>query len=463
MRKIVYQPDGFSIGDAMPYYEEGVFYFYHYKHKIETHESAQNWSLSTTKDFIHYVDHGELFRHGEKGEQDYIFRSGTLLKKDDKYHFFYGGDIGVELVLHAKGKDIKDLRKDDLTLPIEKGYGPAEWRDPFVCWCTEIGAYLLILGTRKTETCKYLNGCTVWFTSPDLKHWTFKGDFWAPDQYTTHEMPDLFKIGEWWYLLVSEYSDNTQVIYRRSRSIAGPWEETLDDTLDSSLYFAGRTTADREGNRFLAGWIGGRRNRDDRSICGGDAGMWIHRIYQREDGSLGVALPDSVYTAFNARYSLGTLPLKIAAPYGRNEKIMGSVSASQFMIEVLIEVEDSTKAFSINILENEKTGEAYEYKFFISKNRFAMSRSPNHGITPEDHFRGMEKLSRDYPLAGKKEYRIQIIYDDTFAILYLDGTALSGRMYSRFGESVSGSVFNGSIIVKEFFVREGLRYDKERT
>ena len=439
----------------MPFYEDGCFYFYHYKHKIGIAAEAQNWTLSTTKDFIRYTDHGELFRHGEKGEQDYIFRSGTLLKKDDIYHFFYGGDNVVECLLHASGKDIKDLKKDNFRLPIEAGYGPTEWRDPFICWCDEINSYILIIGTRKIQGKQYHDGCNVCFTSTDLENWEFKGDFWAPEQYTTHEMPDLFKIGDWWYLIISEYSDYTQIIYRRSKSIFGPWELASSDALDGPSYFAGRTVADDDGRRFLCGWICGKKDRDDRSQLGGDNGMWMHQVYQKNDGSLGTAIPESIYKAFNERRSLLSHEEVITSPYGRKAKVLGSVSGSLFVIVALIEAEEGANAFSINLLEDDKTGEAYEYKFFPSENKFMMSRTPNHGIIPPDHFRGMEKLYRSCQLKDKKEFFIQIIYDDTFVIAYIDGTALSGRFYSKMGENISVSVFNGQIKVKEFYVREG--------
>jgi len=455
MRKLVYQPEGFSIGDAMPFYENGCFYFYHYKHKTGT-QGPQNWTLTTTPDFIHFTDHGELFKHGKEDEQDYIFRSGTLLKIDDVYHFFYGGDNIVECLLHAYGTDIKNLHKDKFRLPIEPGYGPTEWRDPYVSWCDEINAYILILGTRKIQGEKFHNGCTVWFTSIDLVNWIFKGDFWAPDQYTTHEMPDLFKIGDWWYLLISEYSDNTQVIYRRSKSISGPWELASSDALDGCSYFAGRTVADDKGRRFLCGWICGKFDRNDRAQMGLDNGMWHHQVYQENDGSLGVKIPEPIYQAFNERRSLISHEEVLVSPFGRKEDMLGNISGSHFMVEAIIEAGDAN-AFSINLLENKETGEAYEYKFFIPENRFMMSRTPNHGIVPPDHFRGMEKLYRNCQFTGKKEIHIQIIYDDTFVIAYINGTALSGRFYSQLGESVSVAVFNGQVKIKEFYVREGLK------
>jgi beta-fructofuranosidase len=460
MPRLVYQPEGYSVGDAMPFYEKGVYYFYHYKSAAGRHEEAQNWTLSTTRDFVSYTDHGELFHHGEKGEQDYVFRSGTLLKKDDRYHFFYGGDNGREIVLHASGVDIARLEKDGFRLQAEAGYGPEEWRDPFVAWCGELDAYIMLVGTRKANG-KHHNGCTVWFTSRDLANWEFRGDFWAPDQYTTHEMPDLFKLGNFWYHIVSEYSDNTQVIYRRGSSPAGPWELMSDGALDGPAYFAGRTCADDEGNRYLVGWIAGKNIRDDRAPWGGVSGLWVHRIIRQEDGSLGEALPDSVYRAFAGRRPLVKEPVVVEASCGKKETVpvpvAGGPGTDPFMLEAVVEVEKGTYAFSLNLLENPATGEAYEYRFIIPENRIVLSQTPNHGVIPKDHFRGMEKISRHVPLLGRETFHIQIVYDDSYVILYAGCAALSGRLYGGFGGCVSASVLNGNIRLREFSVREGLR------
>jgi beta-fructofuranosidase len=455
MPKIVYQPPGFSIGDAMPFYEKGTFYFYHYKSAAADPSPAQNWTLSSTRDFVKYHDPGELFRHGAEGTVDFIFRSGALLKKDGKYHLFYGGAADKECLLHASGTTIFELEKDPFMLSPAPGYDQGEWRDPFVSWCEELGAYIMLLGARQADG-KYHNGCTVWFTSPDIIHWNFRGDFWAPHEFTTHEMPDLFRMGRWWYLLVSEYSDTTQVIYRRSLNINGPWEPASDDALDGAAYFAGRTCFDGK-DRYLAGWIAGRNPREDLAPWGGAGGLWIHRIFQRDDDSLAVDIPKTVYPAFKKKRILLQGSTVIQSLVGRKETLLGFTGSDLFMIEALVEASAGTRAFSFNLLENEKTGEAYEYRFFIPDNLILLSKTPNHGITPPDHFRGMEKLYRRVRLFEEKTYHIQLIYDDTYVILYVNGAALSGRVYRSFGTALGAAVFNGEIHIRELSIREGLK------
>ncbi len=68
----------------------------------------------------------------------------------------------------------------------------------------------LILGARKGEDKRKQTGRLVHFTSKDLKKWEFKGDFWAPGIYTMFEMPEIFKMGDWWYLVFSEYSEGNK-------------------------------------------------------------------------------------------------------------------------------------------------------------------------------------------------------------------------------------------------------------
>ena len=78
------------------------------------------------------------------------------------------------------------------------------------------------------------------------------------------EMPDIFKIGDWWYLVYSEYSDENKIVYRMSRDLYGPWEKPRDDAFDGRAYYAGRTAFDGS-RRILSGWVPTRENDDDRA------------------------------------------------------------------------------------------------------------------------------------------------------------------------------------------------------
>lgn len=50
-----------------------------------------------------------------------------------------------------------------------------------------------------------------------------------------HEMPDLFKMGDWWYLITTEYSHASTQVYRMAKSLKGPWIAPDDDALTEEL------------------------------------------------------------------------------------------------------------------------------------------------------------------------------------------------------------------------------------
>ena len=59
--------------------------------------------------------------------------------------------------------------------------------------------------------------------SDDLTHWTPVAPLWDPHRFVTQECPELFRIGDWWYLVYSEFTDRFVTRYRMSRSPEGPW------------------------------------------------------------------------------------------------------------------------------------------------------------------------------------------------------------------------------------------------
>ena len=54
------------------------------------------------------------------------------------------------------------------------------------------------------------------------------------------ECPDLFKMGDWYYLVFSSYADRYQTLYRKSRSLNGPWETPEIDTFDTRAFLCSK-------------------------------------------------------------------------------------------------------------------------------------------------------------------------------------------------------------------------------
>ena len=213
MYQLYYQPEGIWVGDVMPYGKEGQFYVYHQRDTRNPGPFGEpfGWALATTKDFVDYKDYGESLMRGTDEEADQFIYAGSVFETEAGFHAFYTGynreflkaGKTSQTLLHATSKDgiTWEKSKEALEIPPQEGYDKRNWRDPFVLWDEEREEYLLILGARKGEDKRKQTGRLVHFTSKDLKKWEFKGDFWAPGIYTMFEMPEIFKMGDWWYLV----------------------------------------------------------------------------------------------------------------------------------------------------------------------------------------------------------------------------------------------------------------------
>ena len=274
MQKLYYQFPGTWFGDCMPFGHGDKFYLYHQRDTRKPGPFGEpfGWDLATTSDFVHYEDKGVAIPRGTDEEQDQFIFAGSVFEAEGQYHIFYTGynrdypALGKpsQVLMHAYSDDLVTWNKtqDALTFTPQEGYDPDDWRDPWVIRDEENDQYLLILGARLQGPKTRQTGRTVKFTSKDLKNWKFEGDFWAPDLYTMHEMPDLFKIGDWWYHIVTEYSDRSKMVYRMSKSLEGPWIAPKDDAFDGRSYYAGRTF-ELNGQRILFGWVATKDQDDD--------------------------------------------------------------------------------------------------------------------------------------------------------------------------------------------------------
>jgi beta-fructofuranosidase len=462
MQHLYYQFPGTWFGDCMPFGKGDEFFLYHQRDTRNPGVMGEpfGWDLATTKDFVNYKDCGVAVPRGRNDEQDQFIYAGSVFEGEGQYHIFYTGynrdypEQGrpSQVLMHAVSDDLYHWTKtrDKLTFTPQEGYDPDDCRDPFVMRDAERDQYLLILGARKTGPKSRQSGRTVQFTSKDLKNWEFKGDFWAPGLFTMHEMVDLFKIGDWWYHVVTEYSDKHGMVYRMAKSLEGPWLTPADDAFDGSAYYAGRTF-ELHGKRVIFGWVGTKQDNDDAKNYEWGGAFVPHEIYQREDGTLGARPVDTLWEAFGNPDRVENTVIDSA--YGRKNVTLVHDCGELFSFEADVTFTGGTRDFGLRLLRNEKTEQGYQFKFPVAQHRYLFEGTPNW-----PWFTNMNiGLERPLTLEPGRVYHMQLVVDDTIATLYVDGVALNARMYTRPGDDISMFVTDGSLSISDAVIRRGLK------
>ena len=160
--------------------------------------------------------------------------------------------------------------------------------------------------------------------------------------------------------------------------------------------------------------------------------------------------PDTLWQAFGRER---ILPEREAAcGDGRAAVRIGSSREELFRLEMEIEAGEGTKDFGLRFLENEETGQSYQYHFCLHENRVIFEKNPNW-----PWFQCMNLgLERQLPTPEGGRFHIRFIKDGTACVLYVNGTALSSRCYEAPGEGISVFVTQGKICVRDISIAEGL-------
>ena len=90
------------------------------------------------------------------------------------------------------------------------------------------------------------------------------------------------------------------------------------------------------------------------SSLSGQVTFVAHEIYQREDGTLGCRVPQTVWDAFKEKTVLADETLKRES--GRVTKQVVSNAGDCYRFETTVIVKDGLRSFSVGLRDNEETG-----------------------------------------------------------------------------------------------------------
>ncbi|KAA6300696.1 MAG: Sucrose-6-phosphate hydrolase [Candidatus Ordinivivax streblomastigis] len=300
-----YKPQNGYVGDPMPFYDEDsktfrLFFLYENANHHPIYEVK-------TKDYALYEDFGNVLPDGNTGSQDDWIGTGSFVKKDGKQYSFYTGHNGslnpAEKIMLATSTDGKTWTKvPSATFEAPAGYDKNNFRDPCVYYDDTRNCYVMLVVTRKNN-----QGVLARYTSSDLMQWTLIEPITDLDtDAEIFECPDIFKMGNKWYLLFSRINrdQHRKTFYRIADSPDGPWRICGDksknehhETFDGLYLYAGKTASD--GNeRFLSGWCSTGQEVNSNKELDWAGSLISHKLVQQADGRLYPVIPDAVDKKF---------------------------------------------------------------------------------------------------------------------------------------------------------------------
>lgn len=429
-------PHGEMCGDIMPFYWEGRFIlFFLYKYCIYAVE---------TRDFVHYGECRLVLQNGSPREQDWHAATGSVCHYDGVFYFYYTGfcegNRGEEgkheqAILRATSRDLYTWEKDKdfFFAPDKRYFKELHWRDPHVFWNEEMKKFCMLVTAEDRNGACQRGGCSAVYVSEDMQNWQYDKIIYEPGIFPTHECQDAFQINDHWYLTFSTYSRQWETRYRMAERFEGPWEmPALEDMFDGREFYAAKTVTDGK-DRYLVGWQSIRKDcRDDgRYLWGGN--VVVHRLVQREDKTLGVAMPETVRGSFQRQIPLQINPME-GEWKGKQELTgfcengfgwvqIGDLSGTM-LFEALAEWEEGTQGLGLMLHTDGRELKTWcQFRIEPLRGRIAMER---YNQIDGDQFYPQERR-----LAfAENRAMIRVLVSGRIMQVYVNDTALTTRCYS---------------------------------
>lgn len=458
VKNIFYQPKNGWVGDTIPFAHDGKFYIFylHDERKGKTEDEygyRTSWNLLITEDGIHIQDMGVVLPVGDFDEPDYACYTGSVLEGEDgRFHIFYTAQNNynpvyhkngrpLQFVAHATSEDLLHWTKDPkFTFGADESiYEPYDWRDPYVFYNEDEGCYNMLLAAKVIGASDKNGGCVGLCRSKDLIHWEAGKPFYNPSSYMTHECPDLFRMGQKWYLVYSTFSERFVTHYRIADSIHGPWKAPMEDTFDGRAFYAAKTAETGE-KRWAFAWVPTKRGNTDFGQYEWGGTLMIHQLHQQPDGRLTVSAPEAVVEAFGREETPPELQggELVVENYEGEKGIAFEGMPQSCMLEADISYEAGTRAFGLAVRQDRQLSNGYYLRLEPFYNRVVADMWPRRipgvnqwYIDGDKPFMAELERPLDYGMLSDRKVHVRLIVDGTVQCLYVnDEVALTMRSYS---------------------------------
>ncbi|MCH5227018.1 MAG: DUF4975 domain-containing protein [Muribaculaceae bacterium] len=456
---IYFKPTVGTVGDPMPFYDPvaqdfKILYLQEYPNNdIFCHHPI--WGLST-KDGSSYTSLGELIPTGSSSEMDMAPGTGSTIYHDGVYYTFYTGHSyrpaitgGLnEAVMLATSSDFRNWEKDrNLLLTGSGEYSDVDFRDPIV-FKGDDNKFHMLVSTKQNG-----KGVLAEYTSTDLHNWNSEGVFMTMMWDRFYECPDIFKMGDWWYLIYSEmHNALRKVQYFKGRTLddlkactkddAGIWPDDHEGFLDSRGLYAAKT-ASNGTDRYVWGWCANRPGNINTNAYGWAGNLVMHKLIQHADGTLSLGEVPGIASKFGngtayADFALNGEAYKLMPRLGVENRISFTVTTSNPWDKFGVSFgrgDDSDTYYSLIVNPESETRRKINFE--------------------EEGGRGFIPDNDGYNFAAPADgvYNVTITIDNSVVTMYInDNVAQTTRIYNSARNSWSINSYGGDIRISNLTV-----------
>ncbi|WP_347861055.1 sucrose-6-phosphate hydrolase [Salimicrobium sp. PL1-032A] len=377
----------------------------------------KHWYHVSTKDFIHFDDHGVALYPGTFYDSHGCFSGSSLIEGED-FHLFYTGNR-----VHKDGRVTQSqlYASMDDTFQVKKGTSIAEeappdftfnFRDPIVF--KRESMYFMLVGGETIHQ----QGALALYSGPAIDDLTYQGivETNMEQPGLMWECPNYFEEGDHGVVLFSpqgdlqkdRYSFNNvfSVVYAvgshldtKRLKFDGEVFVELDKGFD---FYAPQTYKDEEGRRILIGWLG-----NSKSDYPTDANMWAHML----------TIPREVIISQNRLYQQPLRELEGLRSDGEVLRKEHTLSSGAFEIEA-VAGETFTMTFA------NETGDSVT--FSSDGTEYRLDRSNMTHLYAERF--GVERFALR---KNKESHTIRMFVDASSIEIFCDdgGTVFTSRMF----------------------------------
>ena len=478
-----YNPAIGRCGDPMPFFDQKsgdfkVLYLQEYENNA-TYNFHPIWGVST-KDGATYESLGEVLPTGKSSlEQDAALGTGCCYynEKDNLYYIYYTGHnvncTNVEAVMRATSHDFKTWTKDNTWMlkGDDYGYSSVDFRDPQI-FVAEDGLYHMVISSNL----KFAE-----FKSSDMKNWEHVGPFnmiW--DRML--ECPDIFKMGDYWYLIYSESfkaSWSRKVKYMMATSWEGlkacfndpgaNWpKDGHEGVLDSRAFYAGKT-ASNGTDRYIWGWCPFRTGATihDKNVNVGAGGepnwsgaLVCHKIIQHNDGTLTLGEVPAMASKYNQAQNINVVSSNGATISGTGGTLSGNDAyilynrlGAHNHISLTVKTSNNWDKFGISLVRGI---DSEKYYTMVVNPEWEDGRKVNfeqEGSAGKGFVEGIDGYNFQRP--ADNVYHIDIYTDNSVMVMYInDVCAYTNRIYGIQKNCWSINNYGGSITFSDVKVQQ---------